>query len=126
MNTDLSEARPPANTSAALVASIVEHRSEPAFVLLLQLADRHFSDPGFEDDLAARLREKPTLIALWQTWSADQRWTPSAYVEETVTGWFDGARRHARVHPDRAAAVADFIHRMAAWLARRTVFTVDA
>ncbi|HEY7325759.1 MAG TPA: hypothetical protein VH520_13135 [Streptosporangiaceae bacterium] len=47
-------------------------------------------------------------------------------MEETVTGWFDAARRYTWVHPDRAAAVADFIHRIAAWLSRRTVLTVDA
>ena len=111
--------------SAARVASIVEHRSEPGFVLLLQLADRHFCDAGFEDVLADSLRDNVTLIERWMTWSADQRWTPSAYVEETVAGWFDGARQHVRVHPDRAAAVADFIHRMAAWLSRRAVVTVD-
>jgi hypothetical protein len=88
----LSEARPTLDTvaSAARVASVVEHRSESGFVLLLQLADRHFSDPDFEHALAVSLREKPTLIELWQTWSGDQRWTPSAYVEDTVTGWFDG------------------------------------
>jgi hypothetical protein len=95
------------------------------FVLLLQLADRHFNDAGFEDAFADSLRDTATLIERWETWSADQRWTPSAYVEETVTGWFDGARRHVRVHPDRAAAVADFILRMAAWLSRRVVVTVD-
>jgi hypothetical protein len=60
------------------VTSIVEHRSEPAFVLLLQLADRHFAGAGFEDALAATLRDKPRLIDFWETWSADQRWTPSA------------------------------------------------
>ncbi|SRR6266446_4816418 len=107
------------------VASIVEYRSESAFVLLLQLADRHFSDPGFEDALADCLREKATLIELWENWSADQRWTPSAYVEDTKAGWFDGERRYVRVHPDRGAAVADFIHRMAAWLSRREVLKVN-
>jgi len=97
------------------VASIVEYRPESAFVLLLQLADRHCSDPGFEDALADCLREKATLIELGENWSAYQRWTPSAYVEDTKAGWFDGQRRYVRVHPDRGAAVADFIHRMAAW-----------
>jgi hypothetical protein len=85
----LSEARPTLDdsaASAARVASIVQHRSESGFVLLLRSADRHFSDAGFEDALAVSRREKPTLIELWQTWSADQRWTPSAYVEEAVTG----------------------------------------
>jgi hypothetical protein len=87
--------------SAARVASIVEHRSEPGFVLLLQLADRHFCDAGFEDVLADSLRDNVTLIERWMTWSADQRWTPSAYVEETIltepqpwltssTGWPHG------------------------------------
>lgn len=111
--------------TAARVASIIEHRSESGFVLLVQLADRHFSDPGFEDALADSLRNNAPLIERWETWSADQRWTPSAYVEETVAGWFDGRRQHVRVHPDRAAAVADFIHRTAAWLSRRAVVTVE-
>jgi hypothetical protein len=111
--------------ASARVASIVEHRSEPGFVLLLQLADLHFRDPGFEDPLAESLRSESRLIELWATWSADQRWTPSAYVEGTDAGWFDGQRRHVRAHPDDAAAVADFIHRMAAWLSRREVIKVD-
>ncbi len=36
-------------------------------------------------------------------------------------GWFDGVRRNVRMHPGEASAVADFIHRLAAWLARRHV-----
>ena len=111
--------------SAARVASIVEYRSQSAFVLLLKLADRHFGDQGFEDALADCLRDKATLIELWETWSADQRWTPSAYVEENKVGWYDGGRLYVRVHPDRGAAVADFIHRMTAWLSRREVLTGD-
>lgn len=111
--------------SAARVASIVEHRSESAFVLLLQLADRHFTDLGFEDALADSLRANATLVELWETWSADQRWTPSAYVDQTTAGWFDGGRQFVRVHADRGAAVADFIHRMAAWLSRREVLEVN-
>jgi hypothetical protein len=53
--------------SPARVASIVEHRSESAFVLLLQLVDRHFADPGFEGSLARSLRDNPALIDLWET-----------------------------------------------------------
>jgi len=123
----LGDARPSVDipASAARVASIVEHRSESGFVLLLQLADRHFSEAGFEGALADSLRANATLIERWETWSADQRCTPSAYVDETVAGWFDGGRQHVRVHLDRAAAVADFIHRMAAWLSRRVVVLVD-
>jgi hypothetical protein len=30
------------------------------------------------------------------------------------------------IHPDRGAAVADFIHRLAAWLSRREVLEVEA
>jgi hypothetical protein len=77
-------------------------------VLLLQLADRYFGDPGFEDVLADCLRDQATLIELWETWSADQRWTPS--VEDTKVGWYDGGRQHVRVHLT-AAPLADFIHR---------------
>jgi hypothetical protein len=112
--------------SPARVASIVEHRSEPAFVLLLQLADRHFADPGFQGALARSLCENQALIELWEAWSADQRWTPGVYVEGTEVGWFDGVRRNVRIHPDRGAAVADFIQRLAAWLSRREVLEVEA
>jgi hypothetical protein len=38
-----------------------------------------------------------------------------------VAGWFDGARRNVKVHPDTASAAAEFIHRLAAWLARREI-----
>jgi hypothetical protein len=110
----------------ARVASIVEHWSRGSFVLLLQLADRHFADPGFEAALARSLRENPALIELWDAWSGDQRWTPSVYVEGTEVGWFDGERRNVRIHPDRGAAIADFIQRLAAWLARREVLDVEA
>src|SRR5262245_8795488 len=90
--------------SSDRVASIVEHRSEPAFVLLLQLADRHFADPEFSDALVRSLRNNPALIEHWQTWSQDQRWTPSVYMHGTEVGWFDGASSNVRTHPDRAAA----------------------
>ena len=110
-----------AETSPSLVASIVEHRSERSFVLLLKLADLYFSDPLFEVALARSLRSQPDLVEQWETWSNDQRWTPSAYVDGIEAGWFDGHRRHVRIHSDRCAAVADFIHRLTAWLARREV-----
>jgi hypothetical protein len=58
---------------------------------------------------------------MWATWSGDQRWTPSAYLEGNEVGWYDGARRHVKVHADAASAAADFIHRLAAWLARREI-----
>lgn len=115
-----------ADALPARVASIVEHRSEPVFVLLLQLADRHFADPEFRGALARSLRENPALVELWETWSADQRWTPSVYVEGTEVGWFDGVRRNVRVHPDSGAAVADCIERLAAWLSRQEVLEVEA
>jgi hypothetical protein len=108
------------------VASIVTHRSQSAFVLLLQLADRRFADPGLEAALTESLHEHPGLIELWETWSADQWWTPSVYVDGTEVGWFDGVRRNVRIHPDRGAAVADFIRRLAAWLSKREVLEVDA
>ena len=85
-----------AATSPARVASIVKYRSESAFVLLLQLADRHFADPGSDGALAQNLCENPALIEAWETWSVDQRWPPSAYLAGAEVGWFDGARRNRR------------------------------
>lgn len=107
--------------AAQRVATIVKHRDELAFRLLLQLADQHFADPEFEHHFAESLRGEPVLIDLWDLWSGDQRWSPSAYVEGTEAGWFDGTRRRVKVHADRAAAVADFVHRLSAWLSRRAV-----
>ena len=103
------------------VAGIVASRNEAGFVDLLRAADGAFQNPGFERALARALRDEPSLTSLWLTWSADQRWTPSAYVSGTETGWYDSCPQHVTVHPDEAAAVADFIHRMGAWLARREI-----
>jgi hypothetical protein len=92
---------------------------------LLRAADAEFQDSAFEPALADALRSEPSLVGQWQVWSADQRWTPSAYVEGVETGWYDAGCQHMRTHPDPAAAVGDFIHRMATWLARREVLYTD-
>jgi hypothetical protein len=107
------------------VARTVERRDEAAFVDLLRAADAEFDDVAFEPALADALRTEPRLIILWATWSADQRWIPTAYVEGQETGWYDSGNQHVRDHPDEADAVADFIHRMAAWSARREVIVVE-
>ena len=107
------------------VARIVERRGEPAFADLLRAADTDFDGAPFESALADVLRAEPRLVDLWGIWSADQRWTPSAYVEGNETGWYDSAYQHVRTHRDPAAAVADFIHRMATWLARHEVVKVE-
>jgi hypothetical protein len=65
------------------------------------------------------------VVERWITWSEDQRWSPSAYVKGSETGWYDGGNRNVKQHPDKAAAVADFIHRMAAWLAIKRVLVRD-
>jgi hypothetical protein len=112
----------PAGGAAAAVAGIVRDRHASEFVVRLRLADRHFSDdPSFERSVAQVLQGSPELVALWATFSGDQRWTPSAYMEGNEVGWYDGARRKLKVHPDTASAAADFIHRLAAWLARREI-----
>ena len=109
------------------VARIVERRDETAFVDLLRAADAEFEDAAFEPALADALRSSPLLIDRWNVWSGDQRWTPSAAVDGVETAWVtpEGGSEHLRVHSDGAAAVADFIHRMAAWLARREVVVVE-
>lgn len=105
------------------VASIVDHRDEPELVALLRSADLEFENETFESALAASLRDAPDLVRRWKLWSGDQRWTPSASVDGVTTAWIttSGRSEHVRVHPDGAAAVADFIRRLAAWLARREV-----
>lgn len=103
------------------VARIVERRDEPGFIALLGHADPAFEDSAFEPALVEVVRAEPRLVRLWDLFSGDQRWTPSAYVKGVETGWYDAGNRNAPTHPDPAAAVGDFIHRMAAWLARREV-----
>jgi hypothetical protein len=107
------------------VARIVERRGEPAFVNLRRDADADFEEAAFEGALADVLRAEPQLTDLWATWSSDQRWTPSAFVNGREAGWYDSGYHHVRLHADEAAAVADFVHRMTAWLARREVIAVD-
>jgi hypothetical protein len=110
------------------VARIVERRGEVAFVDLLRASDPEFEDAAFEPALADALRSNPPLIDQWNMWSEDQRWTPTAVVDGVTTAWVPaGGERseHLRVHSDGAAAVADFIHRMAAWLVHREVLVVE-
>lgn len=109
------------------VARIVERRDEMAFVDLLREADAEFEDSEFEDALADAVRAHPELVDKWNLWSGDQRWTPSAGVDGLTTMWVPsgGGSEYVRVHADGASAVAGFIHRMAAWLARREVLTFE-
>lgn len=109
------------------VASIVEQRDGPSFVNRLRSANSNFASKVFEAELAAHLRTRPHLVEAWTLWCGDQRWSPSAYVDGTETGWYDAnARRgHVRRHQDEAAAVADLIHRMAAWLADKRIVTPE-
>lgn len=109
------------------VARIVQRRHDGAVVDLLRAADADFQDAAFERSLAAALRVDPGLVAQWNLWSGDQRWTPSAAVEGLQTAWITsaGVSQHPRVHPDGAAAVADFLRRASAWLARREVVSVE-
>ncbi|RYJ05550.1 MAG: hypothetical protein EON52_10975 [Actinomycetales bacterium] len=115
----------PARMGADEVAAIVDARGGPDFITLLRAARLSFDRPGFEDDVAARLRAAPRLVQAWDLWCGDQRWTPSAYVNGTEAGWYDGTRHFATQHPDEASATADFIHRLAAWLDDRTVLHAD-
>lgn len=110
------------------VARIVERREEAAFVDLLRAADLEFDDPAFEPAVAEALNSNPVLIEDWYAWCGDQRWTPSAGVEGVTTYWVPargGMSEHVRVHADSGAAVADFIHRLAAWLGRREVIVIE-
>jgi hypothetical protein len=107
------------------VASIVIHREGPEFVSLLKSASSCFEQTDFESQLAAHLTTRPGLVEQWSVWSGDQRWTPSAYLDGTKAGWHDAGPQHIRQHPDRAAATADFIHRMAVWLADRRVLASE-
>ena len=103
------------------VASIVVDRRDANFVRSLIAAAPAFADPNFEADLSAYLRERADLVERWASYSADQRWSPAAYVNGTEAGWYDAGYQDVVNHPDDAAAVADFIHRTAAHLAAKRV-----
>lgn len=104
------------STVAEDVASIIVDRQNADFIRALMAAAEHFIDPGFEGELAERLRARSDLVAGWATYSADQRWTPAAYVTGTEAGWYDAGYQDVVQHPDESAAVADFIHRTADYL----------
>jgi hypothetical protein len=107
---------------AAAVAGIVLRRDDLEFADQLKAANRSFVTVGFEAELVAYLRRHPQLVDAWQSWSEDQRWTPTAVVSGTDSGWMDTTGAvEVRTHPDRATATADFIHRMAAWLDERRI-----
>lgn len=103
------------------VALIIASRANADFIRALMAANAYFTDAAFEGELAAFLRTRPDLVDRWATYSADQRWTPAAYVTGTEAGWYDAGYRDVVHHPDEAAAVADFIHRTAAHLAANRV-----
>jgi hypothetical protein len=95
------------DASVARVATIVEQRATPEFVAVLKAAGTQFRRSGFEASLAAYLRAEHRLVDEWATWSADQRWTPSAYLDGTEVGWYDAGYRNVRHHADSAEAAAD-------------------
>lgn len=83
---------------------------------LLTAASPPLDDPSFEAQVADHLRRTPDLVEAWQTYSYDQRATPNPWFEDVRVGFFDVSRGDVRVHPDRASACADFIHRLSAWV----------
>ena len=103
------------------VASIIVDRQNADFIRALMAAAEHFLDPAFEGEVAERLRTRPDLVAAWATYSADQRWTPAAYVAGSEAGWYDAGYQGVVQHPDEAAAVADFIDRTADYLCANRV-----
>jgi len=111
--------------SVERVATIVLRRNDGDFVAQMKSANDEFPDPTFEHSLATYLRSDADLVQAWSVWSGDQRWTPSAYVNGTECGWYDAGYEHVRKHRDAADATADFIHRLAAWLADRRVIGSD-
>lgn len=96
-------------------------RESGSVVAEMKAAAPRFSEVGFEAAVAESLRRRDALTEQWQVWSGDQRWTPSAYLDGTEVGWFDGARRLVRQHQDQASAAADFIHRLCVWVHERRI-----
>ena len=70
-------------------------------------ADPAFGEDAFEPAVADVLRVDPRLIDMWATWSADQRRSPSAYVQGRETGWYDSGYQNVHVHPEDPPAVLD-------------------
>jgi hypothetical protein len=88
---------------------------------MLSASAPDLTDPAFEIRVAEHLRQHPELIEAWQTFSYDQRGTPSPCFDGLETAFYDEGPRNVRVHPDRGAACADFIHRLSAWVLERRI-----
>lgn len=104
-----------------LVVAVHFGWSKP-LVALLKATGQQFYEPRFLDEVVDTLRENPELVTAWVRLAADQRWSPSAYIDDMEVGWFDGERRFTTHHDDPAVATADFIRRLALWLGEHEVF----
>lgn len=76
---------------------------------------------GVDDAELARavlsvLQHRPDMIAAWQGWSWDKRWSPSPYLDGLEVGHYDGGRTDVRLHTSAASACTDFVVAEVRWL----------
>lgn len=80
-----------------------------------------------DDELAravlSMLQHRPDMIAAWQGWSWDKRWTPSPYLDGLEVGHYDGGSTKVRLHTSPARASADFVVAEVRWLVERRVIS---
>jgi hypothetical protein len=60
------------------------------------------SDEELAGAVLSTLGDRPKLIATWQGWSYDKRWSPSPYLDGLEVGHHDAGRQHVRRYADDA------------------------
>jgi hypothetical protein len=78
-------------------------------------------DEELREAVHSVLEVRADLVALWQGWSWDKRWTPSPYLDGLEVGHYDGGKRNVRNHPTAARACADFVLTEVRWIVERRV-----
>lgn len=77
------------------------------------------SDDALRAAVSESLRQNPALVDAWQTYSYDQRGTPSPYLDGLEVGFFDGHCRDVLTHATTTDACADFLYRETQWVLHR-------
>jgi hypothetical protein len=79
------------------------------------------SDKDLLEAVRGALEGRPDLVAVWQQWSYDKRWSPSPYLDGVEVGHYDHGYQHVRHHQTAADACADFVLAEVRWVVERRV-----
>jgi hypothetical protein len=87
---------------------------------LFQAAGPDLSDEArFLSLVSAYLRQNPTLVEAWQSYSYDKRTGEGPYMDNCEVGFYASGRYDVRHHDDNTTACGDFVFRESVWVLER-------